>query len=399
VWRWQRRPRAETGAFAGEYIGLGVLAAVVVAVLAMMVPGGFRAGAATVVCRIVHAGGGGTGDGCGAPPPRPRCTAFCPTTTNPIHPSDPVTAATKGGYAALGDSYASGEGANGNGAYLPGSETGADHCHRAPSAFPRGMSTEFHFRGGQRFVACSGARTPDIAGGRYGEPSQYDALNQGTTTVTLTVGGNDIGFAPVVKACLLDLHISLKFWDPPKQDVCHSKGKGIDDEMARLFGHPPDPSRYERMLEEIHRRAPNARILVSGYPRMFPEPPKRQYLTLRKDDQEFLNRKTAELNAQIARQVQAEDQKAYGGGEQMMGGFEYVDTYNALDGHEITTPKPWINGVEVCLGGLTRGNPNCRGNVGGGAGTFHPTPDGQRAFERVFARQLREGPGRVLYDP
>lgn len=398
MWRRRRRPRTDTGAFAGEYIALGALAAILLAGLVTIIPGDLRDGAGAVVCRVLHAGGDGGRDSCATAPPAVRCAAFCATRTNPIHPSDPVTAATKGDYAALGDSYASGEGANGHGTYLPGSVT--DRCHRAPHAFAMGLRAQFAFKGtNPRFVACSGATTTDLADGAKGEPPQLAALGPRTTTVTLTVGGNDLHFVDVIKTCLTDLHLSLKFWDPPKQDQCHAKGPAIDADMTRLFGHPPDPSRYQRTLEAIHARAPNARILVSGYPRLFPDPPAKGYLTLTKDDQAFLNARTLRLNATIARQVQQEDDKWYGGGRRRMGSFEYVDTTQALSGHEIGTGDPWLNGLKICKGGLDRGNPNCHGQWSGSVITFHPTEDGQRAIQRAFARELSGGPGRVLWDP
>lgn len=389
--------RGDDGASAIEYTGLIVLAAVILGGLYVILPGPVRTRTHAAVCAIMHLGDGAD---CrvGAGAKTDDCEAFCPTRENPIHPSDPVVAATKGNFVALGDSYASGEGANGDGGYLPGSSK--DGCHRASAAAAEGLRKEFTFKGGSRFVACSGATTVDLANGRHGENPQFDALDPHTTTVTLTIGGNDLHFVPVMTACMTDLHFSLKFWDPPKEDQCHAQRKNIDRDMKHLFGHPPNPSRYQQTLEAIHRKAPNARILVSGYPHLFPQPPEDDYLNIKKDDQKFLNKMARDLNASIQRQVQEEDTKWYGNGRQKMGSFEYVDNWDALKGHEITTDDPWINGLSLCLPVRDDHNPNCPGPAPlTGTGTFHPNPDGQRSFQRGFARQLREGPGRVLYDP
>lgn len=392
----RRRKRDDTGASGLEYGGLLALAALILGSLAIIIPNPVGTQTKAAICRIIN-----QGDKASCPVGQSaarigKCAAFCPTRDHPIHPSDPVTAATKGNYAALGDSYASGEGANGKGPYLGASTK--DHCHRAGTAFPEGLRKEFTFRGGSRFVACSSALTGNIMNGLYGEKSQLNALDPHTTTVTLSAGGDDLHFTIVMTKCVTDLHLSLKFWDPPKEDQCHAQEKNIEADEKRLFGSPPNPSRYEQMLEAIHRRAPNARILVSGYPHLFPDPPKKDYDTLNTSDQAFLNAKGRELNANIARQVQAEDSKWYGNGQRKMGGFEYVDNWNALQGHEITSEHPWINGLEVCLGFLDSDNPNCWNGVGG-TGTFHPTPEGQRSMQRNYARELREGPGRTLYDP
>lgn len=379
-----------------EYAALIVLAAVLLGGLFVAIPNPVGSRTKTAICEILHLGGGAnckTADDSGR---AGECEAFCPTEENPIHPSSPVTAATKGNYAALGDSYASGEGANGGGGYL--GESTENGCHRAAAAFTEGLRRDFTFAGGTRFHACSGATTGDLSTGKNGERPQLDALDAHTTTVTLTVGGNDLHFTRVITKCVTDLHISLKFWDPPKEDQCHAQRQNITADMTRLFGHPPNPSRYQQTLEAIHNRAPNARIIVSGYPHLFPEPPDKNYLTVNKDDQRFLNDQARELNANIQRQVQEEDSKWYGNGRQKMGSFEYVDNWDAMKGHEITTDEPWINGVQVCKPYLDRGNPNCRGDLGG-KGTFHPMPEGQRALQRNYARQIREGPGRTLYDP
>jgi len=389
-----RRPgRNDFGASVVEYGALVVVAALVLGGLVVAIPNPLGAHTKAKLCEIF----GQADCGPGADTARAaKCTAFCPTRANPIHPSDPVTAATKGNYAALGDSYASGEGANGDDPYLQNSDQ--DGCHRAGAAFSEGLRKEFTFRGGSRFASCSGATTEDLTKGRYGEKPQLNSLDEHTTTVTLSVGGDDLHFTKVMTACMTDLHISLKFWDPPEQDQCHAQKTNIDIDTRRLFGHPPNPSRYQRTLEEIHQKAPNARILVSGYPHLFPEPPEKRYDTLTKDDQSFLNEQARALNANIQRQVQEEDSKWYGNGRQKMGGFEYVDNWDALNGHEITADDPWINGLEVCKPVLDRHNPNCRSGVAG-TGTFHPTAEGQRSLQRNYARELREGPGRTLYDP
>ena len=391
------RYRADDGVSLIEYAGLLVLAAIILGGLYAIVPGPVRTHTTAAICRIVHAGAAAD---CPAGGVRPQghCEAFCPTPQNPIHPSDPVVAATKGGLVSLGDSYASGEGANNGGHYLPGSEQ--DKCHRAPGAFSEGLRKQFTFTGGSRFVACSGATTVDISQGRYGEKPQLDALDAHTTAVTLSIGGDDLHFLEVMTACMTDLHISLKFWDRPKEDQCHAQEKNIAADMRHLFGHPPDPSRYQQTLEKIHQKAPNARILVSGYPHLFPDPPDKRYLTLNKSDQAYLNDKARGLNTAIQRQVQEEDAKWYGAGQQKMGGFEYVDNWDAMKGHEVTTDHPWINPHQTCLPVIDRKDPNCPGpEPFTGTGTFHPNADGQRAFQQAYARQLREGPGRVLYDP
>src|SRR5918997_1009661 len=87
-------------------------------------------------------------------------------------------------YDALGDSYASGYGVPPYGA-----------CGRSQSAYAVQLD------GRQRialddFVACAGATTTSMVAG-----GQLAALDADTDLVTLTIGGNDIGWSQAVQAC------------------------------------------------------------------------------------------------------------------------------------------------------------------------------------------------------
>lgn len=104
-------------------------------------------------------------------------------------------------YVAMGDSFSSGEG---NPPFItgPGYNTAKDGCHRSVAAYPAllGRTTTLHLK--LTFVACSGASSAKIIKGWNGEPSQINAITSSTDVVTLTTGGDDIGFADYAKHCL-----------------------------------------------------------------------------------------------------------------------------------------------------------------------------------------------------
>src|SRR5215469_16171897 len=81
-------------------------------------------------------------------------------------------------YVALGDSYSSGLGA---GNFSDGS------CDERSNAYP----VLWHNSHGGSFTnaTCSGATTSDVLN------SQLSGLSASTTLVTMTIGGNDVGFA------------------------------------------------------------------------------------------------------------------------------------------------------------------------------------------------------------
>src|SRR5262249_19879381 len=92
------------------------------------------------------------------------------------------------GYVALGDSYSAGVRA-------PPSDLDPA-CQRSSQSYPPLWAAEHH-PASFRFVACSGARTTDVL------VSQIPALQSGTNLVTITIGGNEAGFAPVLQTCTL----------------------------------------------------------------------------------------------------------------------------------------------------------------------------------------------------
>ena len=91
-------------------------------------------------------------------------------------------------YAALGDSYSSGVGT--------GSYTLDSACKRGVYAYPY-LWAQKHAGTTLSFVACSGAKTSDVLS------SQISAVTSSTTLVTMTIGGNDIGFANLIYQCTL----------------------------------------------------------------------------------------------------------------------------------------------------------------------------------------------------
>lgn len=101
-------------------------------------------------------------------------------------------------YVAMGDSYSAGEG-------VPAFEVGTDvaasegtenKCHRSRQAYSQILASNPALNLNRlNFVACSGATISDVLySGQWNEPPQIEALSADTAVVTLTIGGNDVGF-------------------------------------------------------------------------------------------------------------------------------------------------------------------------------------------------------------
>jgi GDSL-like Lipase/Acylhydrolase family len=104
-------------------------------------------------------------------------------------------------YTAMGDSYSSGEG---NTPYDPGTDA-TSGCHRSAAAYGRQFAAAQSGIGnpGIQHIACSGATiTSLMTTGQNGEQPQISQMFPGSKLVTVTIGGNDIGFADVLKSCI-----------------------------------------------------------------------------------------------------------------------------------------------------------------------------------------------------
>jgi hypothetical protein len=188
----------------------------------------------------------------------------------------PPAPAPIGRYVALGDSYSSGEGVS---PYEPTSVTGTgDDCHRSTRAYselvtftPADVSRTFH--------ACSGARVGQVRDypqqtnrGRTTYPPQTEGvLGSDVGLVTLTIGGNDMHFSDVVTFCLLKprcLDLPFTVADPGPDEARMPSRQPLRkwaQAMLRIVG-----GRVEHLLAELRADAPNARIIVLGYPALFP---------------------------------------------------------------------------------------------------------------------------------
>jgi lysophospholipase L1-like esterase len=154
-----------------------------------------------------------------------------------------------GKWVALGDSYSSGEGVP---PFIqPGPATDPkDLCHRSYDAYSQvapalGVS--------QNFWACSGATTDSFMfgqtlGGNSSEPSQIKRLGPQDSMVSLTMGGNDVGFASVMETCLT-------------KSNCQKKLASSVQAKEATTAH-----RLKDLYTAILSAAPNAQVYVLAYP-------------------------------------------------------------------------------------------------------------------------------------
>lgn len=208
--------------------------------------------------------------------------------------------ATGSKYVALGDSYSSGVGTR---QYI----NDGTNCQRSVYAYPELTAQKLGYA--LNFQACSGATTADVLSGQVG------ALDGTTKFVTITVGGNDAGFSSVIEKC------ALPFYN------CTG-----DINTAETFIRNQLPGRLDSLYGTIHQKAPNAKVLVVGYPRLFNGVECNPFARLSPQEQQQLNAGADLLDNTISA---AAGRHA----------FTFVDVRQAFTGHAVCDQVEWLNGL------------------------------------------------------
>jgi lysophospholipase L1-like esterase len=236
-------------------------------------------------------------------------------------PGNVATAVTAGTYVALGDSYTAGPD-------IPAQTSQPAGCDRSSSNYPSLVARSLGFSADHfHDVSCSGATVADLTAaqttGNGTNPAQLSALNSTTSLVTLGIGGNDVGFSSVLTRCVeLDLVPSLIGHSASGSSPCEayysSAGTESIDQRISTMG-----TRLTGAIDAVKRDAPNARVLVIGYPDLLPADGSAcaNTLGITTADIAFLHHEEIRLNATLKQNAEA-------------AGAGYVDTYTPSLGHD-----------------------------------------------------------------
>ncbi|MGW7358506.1 SGNH/GDSL hydrolase family protein [Streptomyces sp. NPDC054802] len=220
-------------------------------------------------------------------------------------------------YVALGDSYSSGVGA---GSY----DSASGDCKRSTRAYPK-LWANANSPSSFAFTACSGARTGDVTA------NQLAPLTSATDLVSITVGGNDAGFADVMTTCVLQSEAN-----------CLSR-----IEQAKAYVDTTLPGKLDQVYSAISAKAPAARVVVLGYPRFY-KLNGSCLAGLTENERRAINGAADHLNAATAKR--AADH-----------GYTFASVVGTFTGHEICSGSSWLHSLNWL-------------NIGD---SYHPTAAGQ----------------------
>ena len=205
-------------------------------------------------------------------------------------------------YVALGDSYASGLG---SGSYISSSGS----CYRSTLAYSQ-LWANAHAPASYVSVACSGAKTTDV------NANQLSALSSTTTLVSITIGGNDVGFATVMEDCVIY-----------GTNTCVSEVNAAEHVAQTQL-----PGWLDTTYNGIRSHAATARVVVVDYPRFYHD--LWYCVGLSSTSRNKINEGADVLDSVIQSAASRH-------------GFSFADVRPAFaNGHEICDSNSWLHSVD-----------------------------------------------------
>lgn len=206
-------------------------------------------------------------------------------------------------YVALGDSYSSGMGAG----------SGSLPCIVTDKGYPV-LWANSHKPKSFKNGTCAGAVTDTVLNTQLGH------LSANTDLVTISIGGNDVNFAGTVLTCT------------------YSNAKTCQDTANKNLHGANLPARLDKTYAAIKEKAPNARVIVLGYPNLY----EATSYCLSFGEPNQTNRKILvaggnELDELIKGRAEA-------------AGFEYVSVRKNFEGHNVCVLDSWMNGSLLSAG-------------------------------------------------
>ncbi len=295
------------------------------------------------------------------PPARPASPGSPASPASPRAPAPggtPTSAgpALTGPVVALGDSYTAGD-------LMPLGFAGAPFgCLRSSSGYAVQVAKALGALADFVDAACTNAGVKDMTSPQRTylgtNPPQLSVLRPDDSLVMLTLGGDDIGFFNVLHKCML-----LSITDPGGSPCERYYTRGGADQLAGKVRD--EAAKIVTVLNEIRARAPRARVVLVGYPDMFPQQggcwPA---VPITDGDIGYLRGIQTQYNAMLS-------------GAAAAAGVTFADTYTPTIGHDFCQSSQ-VKDVEGLI-------PTSL------AAPFHPNARGQAAMAAAVLAVLRAG--------
>jgi lysophospholipase L1-like esterase len=286
-------------------------------------------------------------------------------------------------YLALGDSYISGEGAY---SYREGTDTARNECHQSTLSYPYLLASHFESFAS---VACSGAtmqhviknnddRSDQLVGDIASDteinfgleshlpgaaPQQAFVIHDNPEAITISIGGNDIGFGEIMNKCLAPIKSKEQVVTAA---TCYDTYEDRAERVDKINGKFHDLRELYKTLKDD--KGAGRRVYVIGYPQIAKVGGDCDLnVQMNATEIQFSHDLIAYLDSVIK---QAADEA----------GVFYVDTQEALDGHKLCEASPG----QAAVNGATISN-NSYGSGYNFKASFHPNQQGHQMLASTIA--------------
>lgn len=277
------------------------------------------------------------------------------STTGSLGPFGSLASPAYAEYVALGDSYSAFGDQTEKAGFTPA------ECLQSLSNYPKVLNANPAI-GELTDVTCGGATVPDLTEEQTFQDStetaapQFDALSADTDLITLSIGGNDIGFGEIV-ACL------LRAATLPSVDCEDEMGADVSAAIATTFA---EDGPVDGVYDAIAAKAPGSTVVTTQYLPLMPA-----------DDADAVGCDLAtgigQANLDWAREITAEMNDAVTAAAERNGHAAVLPTSDIDRSGCADADKRWTD--------FTGGAPT-------NAAPFHPTALGQQAMAAAIAAEL-----------
>ena len=227
------------------------------------------------------------------------------TTVLSLGVAGPATAASSYAdvdYVALGDSYSSGVGAPGQ----------RGLCLQSPNGYPGQFATRNEPKSFTN-LSCGGAVTSDVRN------LQVPLMSSSADLISITIGGNDAGFAPTVLGCQIS-----------SDAACADKVAQARDDIENTL-----PAKLDSTYQAIHAKARSATVVVLGYPLLFDT----SWVLCGITGMSLAKRRALNSGAEVLNNLIRDRATA--------AGFLFSDVRDEFADHGICAASPYLNGLTV----------------------------------------------------
>lgn len=172
-------------------------------------------------------------------------------------------------------------------------------------------------------VSCGGSTTSHLLGPWNELAPQLDAVDANTRLVTMTTGGNDLGYLGSLggNSCA---NVAAKTGTAP-QRPCTVPPLPNDETYAGV------EMRLRQIIAEVHRRAPKARLVIVDYLTILPPTGVCAVVPLspgQADNSRGIARRLNEITVRVAKET----------------GTELLPASKISEGHDVCAKDAWLNG-------------------------------------------------------